>query len=50
MVGWGGCECDDLVSNTVIVNAAAIHPSVVSYIAVCIKADVFLPDRPISWC
>ena len=29
MVGWGGCECDGLVSNTVIVNVSHINPSLI---------------------
>ena len=44
VVGWGGCECHGLVSNTLSLSmsAAAIHPSMVSHSAVCFKAIVFV--------
>ena len=44
MVGWGGCECDGLVSNTLSLSmsATSTHPSMVSHSPVCFKAIVFV--------
>ena len=44
MVGWGGCECDGLVSNTLSLSMSAMstHPSMVSHSPVCFKAIVFV--------
>ena len=44
VVGWGGCECDGLVSITLSLSmsAASTHPSMVSHSPVCVKAMVFL--------
>ena len=52
IVGRGGCECDGLVSNTLSssMSATPTHLSMVSHSLVCIKVNVFLPARPISWC
>ena len=40
VVGWGGCECDGLVSNTLSLSMSvtSTHPSVVSHSSVCFKA------------
>ena len=42
MVGWGGCECDGLVSNTLSLSmsATSTHPPMVSHSPVCFKAVV----------
>ena len=46
MVGWGGCECDDLVSNTLSlsVSATSTHPTMVSHSPVyqsrCVLANL----------
>ena len=44
MVGWGGCECDGLVPNTLSLSmsATSTHPSMVSHSPVCFKAIVFV--------
>ena len=44
LVGWGGCECDDLVSNTLSssVSVTSTHPSMVSHSSVCFKGIVFV--------
>ena len=42
VVGWGGCECDDLVSNALSLSITSTHPLIVSHSPVCFKADVFL--------
>ena len=44
MFGWGGRECDGLVSNTLslLVSATSAHPSMVSHSPVCFKAIVFV--------
>ena len=42
VVGWGGCECDGLVSNTLSLpmSATSTHPTMVSHSPVCFKAIV----------
>ena len=52
VVGWGGCECDGLVSNTLSLSmsATSTHPSMVSHSAVCFKAIVLLPLQSVCWC
>ena len=52
VVGWHGCECDGLVSNTLSLSmsATSTHPSMVSHSAVCFKAIVFLPLQSMCWC
>ena len=44
VVGWGGCECDGLVSNTLSLSmsATSTHPSMVSHSPVCFKVIVFV--------
>ena len=44
VVGWCGCECDGLVSNTLSLSmsATSTHPSMVSHSPVCFKAIVFV--------
>ena len=52
VVGWGGCEYDGLVSNTLSLSlpAESTHPSMVSHSPVCFKAIVFLPLQSVCWC
>ena len=52
MVGWGGCECDGLVSNTLSLSmsATSTHPSMVSHSPVCFKAIVLQPLQSVCWC
>ena len=44
VVGWGGCECDGLVSNTLSLSVlvTSTHPSMVNHSPVCFKAIVFV--------
>ena len=52
VVGWDGCECDGLVSNTLSLSLSvtSTHPSMVSHSAVCFKAIVLLPLQSVCWC
>ena len=52
MVGWGRCECDGLVSNTLSLSMSATptHPSMVSHSPVCFKAIVLLPLQSVCLC
>ena len=52
MVGWGGCECDGLVSNTLSLSLSvtSTYPSMVSHSPVCFKAIVLLPLQSVCWC
>ena len=52
VVGWGGCECDGLVSNTLSlsVSVTSTHSSRVSHSPVCFKAIVLLPLQSVCWC
>ena len=52
VVGWGGCECDGLVSNTLSLSlsATSTHPSMVSHSPVCFKAIVLLSLQSVCWC
>ena len=47
--GWGGCECDGLVSNTLSLSMSitSAHPSMVSHSPVCFKA-IALPNIPLA--
>ena len=44
VVGWGGCECDGLVSNTLSLSMSptSTHHSIASHSSVCFKAIVFV--------
>ena len=52
MVGWGGCECVGLVSNTLSLSRSATptHPSLVSHSPVCFKAVVLFLLQSVCWC
>ena len=51
VVGWGGCECDGLVSNTLslTMSVTSMHPSMVSHSPVCFKAIVLLPLQSVCF-